>query len=373
MKILHRHILGSHLSSLGITLVIFTFVLILGNVVKDIMAQLADRSLGLGTVLHLFLLILPYALSFSMPMALLAATLLVMGRISADNELTAARSCGVSFFELVLPILGVAGGLSLMSLYVNCSLAPKMKYEFNQMFIQIAFEQPMSLLQEGVFMRDFEDTVVFIGKRDTRLQMIYDVRITKLSSGEMTEQLYAESGKVSANLKEKKLKITLFKVRRDERQPGEVDNPAKRRWAETSETFPLELDMTKLVNQRHAVQEIHHKTSWQLWKELEEWKAQGNRSHPTPKLMELHKRAALSLACVAFVLIALPLGVQVHRRESSVGILISLVLSVFYYFLVLLAESFKKYPEFYPELVIWIPNFIFEAIGLFLLWRQNRL
>ncbi len=371
MKILHRHLLISHLSSLGLTLAVFTFVLLLGNIFKDIVALLSNRSLDLWTIGYFLVLLLPYVLSFSMPMALLAATLLVMGRVSADGELTACRSCGISFFQMTAPIFAVAAALSLVSLYVNSFVAPITKYRFNQAFVEIALKHPISLLEEGQYIRDFENMVLLIGRRDIRKQMLYDVRITMLQNGEMTQEIHAERGSVTSDPKRLTVHITLYNAQIDQRDPTDPNNLEKRKWGMTVAEYPLDLDMSKMVDQRKAVKEVHHCTSTDLWGQILKLKAQG--IHPTPMLVELHKRAALGTACLAFVLVALPLGIQVHRRETSIGILISLVLAVLYYFLILLAESLKRNPHLYPELVIWLPNLIFEAVGLYLLWKQNRL
>ncbi len=371
MKILHRYILSSFLLNLAMTLVVFTFVLLLGNIFKDIVALLINRSVGMMTVARFFLLLLPYVLSFSMPMALLAATLLVMGRISADHELTACRACGVSLFEVILPILGMAAVLSFVSLYVNHSLAPRTKYLFNQAFIDIALKQPIALLEEGQYLRDFDGMVIFIGKRDVHQQTLKDVRVMMMDAGEMTQEIYARRGVVSSDPKLLKLKIVLYDARIDQRDPANPNNLEKRKWNMTVAEYPIELDMTKLVDQRRAVKEVHHYPSGELWKQALELKKSG--IHPTPLLVELQKRMVLSMACIAFALVALPLGIQVQRRETSIGVLISLVLAVCYYFLILFAESFKKTPHFYPEVMIWFPNLFFEIVGLYLLWRQSRI
>ena len=133
---------------------VFTFVLLLGNL-KDIVDLLINRGIDFLTLSQFIFLLTPYLLSFSMPLALLAATLLVIGRFSADNELVASRACGISFFELNLPILGVSALFSFASLYVNCWLAPQTKYRFNQKFIEIAKKRPITLLEEGKFIKDF--------------------------------------------------------------------------------------------------------------------------------------------------------------------------------------------------------------------------
>jgi lipopolysaccharide export system permease protein len=370
LKILHRHILGSLLINLMATLVVFTFVLLLGNIFKDILALLGNQTVGLLTLGHFFLLLLPYVLSLSLPMALLAATLLVVGRVSADNELTAARSCGVSLVELMLPILGMAAVLSFVSLYMNCSLAPRTKYLFNQAFVKIAYEHPLALLEEGRYITEFENMKIFIGKRDVAKRKLEDVRVTILGDKDV-QDIHAQSGNVSWDSDQLKLKIVLLNAQVDQWDAADPSNFDKRQWGMTFESFPIELDMTKLVDQHRGEKDDHHYTSMELWRQAVELNAQGG-GNPTPKLVELHKRVALSLACISFVLVGLPLGIQVHRRETSIGILISLVLAVLYYFLMFIAESLKRNPHLYPELIIWLPNLIFQGVGIYLLWKQNK-
>ena len=370
MKILHRQIMISHLSSLGMTLLVFTFVLLLGNAFKELFALMAQRSVGLGAMLRFLPLLMPYVLSFSMPMALLAATLLVIGRISADNELTACRASGIGLFQVILPILGVAAVLSAASFCVNHFVAPQTKYLFNKAFIDMMLEQPVSLLEEKKWIDDFPGMDLFIQKRDVRRKRLEGVKVVMKESNRLTEDISAEWAEVTSDPKQFKLWITLYNVRMDQRDPAD---PERQQWNRSFEKYPpIQLDLTKLIDPRRAQQEVHHRTSLQLWKEILELEERGGAGHPTPHLLELHKRTALATASIAFVLIGLPLGIQAQRRETSVGIVISLVLAVLYYLLILLAESFKKNPDLYPELIIWIPNLIFEGIGLYLLWRRAK-
>ena len=60
--------------------------------------------------------------------------------------------------------------------------------------------------------------------------------------------------------------------------------------------------------------------------------------------MELHKRFAASLACIAFALIAVPLGITAHRKETSVGFALSLVIAFTYFFFIIMAEITEETP-----------------------------
>jgi lipopolysaccharide export system permease protein len=72
-------------------------------------------------------------------------------------------------------------------------------------------------------------------------------------------------------------------------------------------------------------------------------------------LIELHRRLVLSLACVAFVVLGVPLGIKAHRRESSVGVAISLGVVFIFHMFTLAAASLARVPQLQPHLILWVP------------------
>src|SRR4051812_16053525 len=133
------------------TVMVFTFVLLLGNLLKEILSLVINHQATGWLVLHALALLIPYVLAFSLPIGMLTAALLVFGRFSADQELTAARAGGLSLVSLATPILILSVILSGVCAWLNMEVAPASRVAYNGLLYEAGMALPTRALEANQY------------------------------------------------------------------------------------------------------------------------------------------------------------------------------------------------------------------------------
>ncbi len=386
MKTLHLYLTRQVLATVVMTVAVFTFVLMLGNVMKEILALLVSRQATLGAVAQAVALLVPFALVFALPMGLLTATLLVFGRFSADNELTAVRAGGVSLVALITPILLVSVALSAVCAVVNMQLAPQCRVAYKKLLFGMGMRRAGAFLPEKTFVKDFAGRIVYVGKVNGA--ELKDVLIYNLdAAGKVESYVRAAHGTLQVDRSQNKISVQL----REAWRVGLLDG---RRTAGYAEEW--ELPDIQMAADSEEQAKISNMTFFQLAEELRELEQRIVAPAPVQKLpnaalqellrevqqqrdeltlpikVQMHRQVAFSFACIGFTLVGIPLGIRAHRRETTFGIAAALILVMLYYSFFILGQALETHPAVFPHLILWVPNFIFQAVGTVMLWRANR-
>jgi lipopolysaccharide export system permease protein len=389
MNTLHRYLTGQVVASLLLTVAVFTFVLLLGNVLKEILALLLSGQVHLLTVAEAVGLLIPFVWVYALPMGLLTATLLVFGRFSADQELTAARASGISLLSLTTPILLLSLFCCGLSAWINMDLGPRSRVAYRELLIHAEADLAQFQLPEKQFIRDIPHYIIYVDQN--RRGDLHDVMVFVLQNEtNVTTTIRAPQGRFETDMANKQLTLNLLNAQMVRLNPnGSVTISSSKGWS----SYIYQLPVSGNPSYHPPLSDM---TFWQLRAELNDLnqklslppdlattstdtrlgqldEAQKQRVDLTePVRVAMHRQVAFSFACFSFTLIGIPLGIRVHRRETNIGVAIALVLVLIYYAFVMLGSSLAARTEFAPHLIFWLPNFIFQAVGAVLLWRANR-
>ena len=86
---------------------------------------------------------------------------------------------------------------------------------------------------------------------------------------------------------------------------------------------------------------------------------------------EINRRLVWSAAAFCFVLIGVPLGIKAHRKETTIGMAISMIVGVTFFLCLILAQSIKDNPALYPYVLVWIPVVVCVAIAAVLIPKNQ--
>ncbi len=386
MKTLHLYLIRQILIALVITVMVFTFVLLLGNALKEILPLLVSGRVRVGLVAQAVGLLVPWVWAFALPMGMLTATLLIFGRFSADQEFTAARASGISLVSLVGPILLLSLVLCGVSALVNLEIGPRSRVLYTSMLFKLKTSLSSALFPEDRSITDFPGYIFKVGKN--RGGNLSDVTVLKLQFQTNVDFfIHAERGKFDMDSTNNRINVTLYGAKLLSLGQGPSRSGTFEEW-----TIPLQLESQPKGAFRPKIDDMTYHQLWAEMRDLEQrlrlrlpaerlgpdqlraWKKQTEewRKDLLTALFTAHRQLAYSFACFGFTLVGIPLAIRVQRRETNVGIGLALLFVALYYSFTVVGQAFETRPEYVPHLIVWLPNLLFEAVGMVLLWRANR-
>ena len=411
LSILQKYVLRELLGPLGLGLLVFTFVFLIGHLFK-----LVDLLLNAGVrgqlVAELILTLLPSILSFTIPMALLVATLLGIGRLAADREILAIRMGGVNLMHICVPVIAFAGILAGLMMWANQRLVPYLTLKSTDLAMQIWFETLSSLppnrfkeLPSGdkwsVFFFEYRDAQTGamhnvniktdieqeenpqVAARRQQARQNYDklikkgdpeslkqaqylkekVRLLDSERGSQETLIVAQTGRIRADLSQRVISLDLTSG------SMHIFDP-KRPTAYNILSFETWSKGLKPKSQRNEVGSFRKNPTEMTVGELREGMSKVSGRRRGQMLATYWQRFSIPLACLAFVLVAIPLAVYVRPTGKAIAFAIAFLLILAYYGLLEYGASLGVAHPAAAPYAIFFPNILLSVVGSFLLYRM---
>jgi len=359
IRIIDRYVTLELWPPFVISVAVFTFFLVIDRVY-----QLTDLVIGKQVparlVLALLLYLLPPLLSLSMPIAVLMAVLIAGGRLSADLEVAALKASGVSPARLLRPFLAVGIIASVFIGWLTLAVNPWASAAFQRQLFRIAETQATAGIQERAFVSTFGRIVLYVEEVSPSQFALKGLLASDERDPALSRIIVAREGRVLSDSERRRLTLRFI-----DGTINESDAADPRRFRFT--TFTL-YDLNLPLSNPTATAEQQAKPEKEMPLGALTAAAEGkDRGKAAPFLVELHKRFALPVAAVVFVLVGFPLGIRSHRGGRAVAITSSFAIVICYYILSTALEGPALGGRLPVWLAIWLPNAIFMVIGLALL------
>ncbi|MCC5877070.1 MAG: LptF/LptG family permease [Candidatus Sumerlaeia bacterium] len=407
--ILQRYVIRELFAPVVLSALFFTFMLLLRQLFG--MAEILLEAQVHWSIFFEVLGILTLSvLVLTIPMAALLGVLVGIGRMTAENEILAIRCAGIRLGRIFYPLIIIAFVGSLGLMYLGFTTLPSMFRHLSERQTEFQF-QILTNLEPG---RSYEN----LSPRGADVFLYYDVRaqnqpgdppytlrMEKVAMrvvgqvGELTdsdiqvgdggrqETLYfSNRGQISGNLDTRSVTLTLedgvvIPINRENREREilvRFDSMTTSLSPRTDEERIDRIDPRILtfgeLREQLANEPVHASTGEPvpMYENIE----RRNLSRPWRFYLnarnEYYQRMTLPFSLLAFVLIAIPLAVELRPRAKALSIGIALGLLLLYYVMLTYAGALGMAYSPYTLAAYIAPNVLIGGIGLILFWRVQR-
>jgi lipopolysaccharide export LptBFGC system permease protein LptF len=160
----------------------FTIILISG-----LLFELTDlifvKSVPVETVGRMLLYKLPDMVVLTLPIAVLFATLVSLGRLVQDSEMKVLRVSGLSFPRLILPVVILGFVVSGVTYWASEEVVPEANHKYENTLRRIIFSEGIPLIEENVFFYGGENRYFYISEVDNERRELYNILVYELGNG----------------------------------------------------------------------------------------------------------------------------------------------------------------------------------------------
>jgi lipopolysaccharide export system permease protein len=375
VKILHLYLIKEFLSPFVFGLFVCTIILLI-NVIFNMIDMLISKGASFFSILKMFVFHLPDILSYSIPLSVLLGILIAYGRLSSDSEITIMKSSGLNYKTLTVPIIILVCAISLFLVYFNHLLAPQINFNRRALMQELATKRPLLRFEEKS-MKSIGDYNLYANKVKSKDNALFGVSIYKFEDKDNNDknndkisimpQKDKGAWRIAAPFAEIKtckncIQLTLHDGYWQKAHPSNMNTMAHT----TFKTYVFSIP-TKDIAKDDRIRMSAIKTP-DLIKTIKQCRRQNIPALPYER--DLWFRWAVSFAPLAFVIIALPMGIMMGRGGKVTSWVISIGVTAIYYALLIISYSLCE--KISPKIIMWLPNFVIATAGIYLFIKMVK-
>ncbi len=290
------------------------------------------------------------------PIAVLTTTLVVFGLLSKTNEITAAKSLGVSLYRIALPAVFASMLVAILAGFLQTTVLPASNERVAQLKDRIKGRQTARSYRRGDRNWLFGQGryIYNYANYDDAEQSLDKLQVFEFSeAGSMTRRLFSskatylgdtwlfDTGWVRSFEGNEVLDFDMF------------DQPVIDYYPETPDYFESEYKLPDAM------------TYAELKDYVTELEASGQS---VPDLeVDLHKKISLPFASIVMALVALPYAFRLGRKGTLYGVGVGLVLGMVFFAMMAFSSTLGETGALPPLIAVWTPNIAFLMLSLYLL------
>ena len=327
---------------------ILTFILSMDTVYK-LINLIVSRGVPVGSVLLMLLYRLPQFLSVTLPIAVVITVVVVLVRLSNDLELTAMGASGLSPWQLTVPVATFGLVTTILDLGITLWMQPAGYAAYEEETLRLLRSQTAKTIRPGVLNYDFPGKVLYVESKSPNKELegifISDTEFRPSS-------IVSLSSKGQLLIREKEQDI-LLQLKQGTMHFGNAEGGYR---TMDFEEFQYQFRPPQLDGSSNR--KVWGVSTMDLI-QADEYFGEQTRQR------ELQLRLTTPMACLAFALAALNIGMVDPRRGRSNAYLQALALIVIHYILWSFSKELTIGKEPMKAVVLWIPPILIGLWGVY--------
>ncbi len=364
LTVLDKYLLKQLLATFFPGIVVFTSLVFASDQFLYLVKQISNYGIPFKVAFLAVLLQMPYIIVFTIPMAILLATILTFNRFNTNNEITVMRACGISLKRLAMPVLVFSFTAAMCSFLINEFVVPAANTQARNLMLWALMQKNLPNEKTNFSFKEFDvnkrlKRLFYISKYKNR--KLEGVTVLDLSRNDIIQVLQAKRAEAMAE-KWKFYDAVNYTIS----QNGKIMNTAV--FGESAMNTVFNLNKIKKL---HKATELSY---FDLVKYIEKLKADGKDNRRLSKLkIMLYEKISLPATCFLISLIGIPLAITPPRARFNRGLLFSILVIFLYYILRAVSTSLGEARVLEPVFAAWIPNIIVFVAGCWLFYRKEFL
>lgn len=365
LRITDRYIIREVVAPFALSLLVLTFLLMLPPIMQ-VAEELIAKGVDSSTIIRMMVTLLPQGLGITIPMALLVAVLMGLGRLSGDRETVAMQACGISVMRILSPLLLLALICAGATCYILVVSLPDANQAFRELSFRTIANRAEGEVKPRVFNDDFPNVMLYVQEVSSTGEGWSEVFLADTSSANKPNIYIAESGRIVLDRDNRKVDVVL---RNGTGHSSHLETPHEYE-IHAFDELVIALDAETAFPRAGPQRGLAELTITELDVQANDMASMGLSPHAP--IMHIHRKFSIPVACLVFVLLGVGLGVTSRKdgRLASFALGIGVIFS--YYVVMYTSEAMAKGQLVSPHLAMWIPNIVFGLAGFLLIFWRSR-
>ena len=359
---LYRYIIREIWPTFLASLFVFIFIMMAARMLS-ITELIVTRGVRLSQVAGMVLFLLPDILTFAFPAVTLMSVVVAFLRLSADSEIIAMKSSGISLYQMLPPVITFSLAAFLACLAITVFAAPWGNRSFKDVLFKIAETKADLGIKERVFCEPFGNLVFYVNSFSREARVLKDVFVVDRRDEEMTNTIVSDEAQIIMRPEERIITLlfmkgTIFLVEKNLEGSRTIK----------FNTYALNIGLKDVLADLASRKKAPHELS--VGQLVEQLKSTPDTEKEHSRVMrELLEKLSIPLAVFFMGIIGVPLGAQIRGRGRSTGIGISLMVFSLFYLILMIIRSVCSTGTLSPVYGVWIPDLFLIVSVIYLLRR----